>query len=364
MIPVYFALKKKHGFKVLICVSAQQREMLDGVLKLFEIKADYDLDIMEKNQSLYMVTSKILLGMETLLHDLKPDIILVHGDTTTSFVVSLAAFYQQIPVGHVEAGLRTGNIYSPWPEEANRRITAVLATLHFAPTEKGKLNLLKENIPQHNIFITGNTVIDALFYTLEKIKNDPILEKKLLNQTLSYYPHFGKNKIILITGHRRENFGQTFIHICEAIKKLAQNNPSLDFIYPVHLNPHVQKPVKKILSDIKNVYLLKPLSYELFIYMMDRSYLILTDSGGIQEEAPSLGKPVLVMRNETERPEAVKAGTVKLIGTEKDSIYFHVQQLIDDKKLYNQMQQAANPYGEGNASVLIADHIERYIATL
>ena len=342
--------KHTNEFKTKVCVTAQHREMLDQVLDLFEITPEYDLDIMKPGQDLYDVTSNVLLGMKSVLNDFKPDVVFVHGDTSTTFAASLAAFYQQISVAHIEAGLRTGNIYSPWPEEANRQLTTQITSYHFAPTTTSKTNLLKENVNEQSIAVTGNTVIDALFLALEKIKSNKQLESNIIDhlKTLDYELKDDK-KIILVTGHRRENHGQGFINICTALKEIAVSNPDIDIVYPVHLNPNVQKPVKKLLSSINNIYLIEPLQYEQFIYMMDRSYFIITDSGGVQEEAPSLGKPVLVMRDTTERPEALDAGTVKLVGTDTDLIIKEAQELIDNKKAYELMSKASNPYGDGHA---------------
>ncbi len=351
MAPLVKQLKIDNGeFITKLCVTAQHREMLDQVLELFEIVPDYDLNIMKKGQDLYDITSAVLLNMKDVLDDFKPDIVLVHGDTTTTSATSLAAFYKKIKVGHVEAGLRTNNIYSPWPEEANRQITGVLSNYHFAPTQTAKENLLKENKKEKGIIVTGNTVIDALFLALNKIKNSTELQQKINHKlsTIGYQLQNDK-KIILVTGHRRENFGEGFINICKALKEIAINNPKIDIVYPVHLNPNVQKPVNELLSGVNNIHLIKPLQYEEFIYLMDRSYFIITDSGGVQEEAPSLGKPVLVMRNTTERPEAVEAGTVKLVGTDKNIIAKEAQKLINDKISYEKMSKAHNPYGDGKA---------------
>ena len=361
MAPLVKQLKIDNGeFIIKVCVTAQHREMLDQVLELFEIEPDYDLNLMKPGQDLYDITSNVLLGMKDALNDFKPDMVLVHGDTTTTSATALSAFYQQIKVGHVEAGLRTNNIYSPWPEEANRQITGVLANYHFAPTQTAKENLLKENKKEDSIIVTGNTVIDALFLTLNKIKNNKNLEEKIINK---FQKHFSLSilnfQFILVTGHRRENFGEGFINICEALKTLAVNNKDIDIVYPVHLNPNVQKPVNKLLSGINNIYLIKPLQYEEFIYLMDKSYFIITDSGGIQEEAPSLRKPVLVMRDTTERPEAVEAGTVKLVGINKDKIVQEAQKLIDCKDEYEKMSKAHNPYGDGNASKRIVDFLKK-----
>ena len=351
--------KSTNDFETKVCVTAQHREMLDQVLDLFEIVPDYDLNLMKPGQDLYDITSNVLLGMKDVLSDFKPDIVLVHGDTTTTSATSLSAFYQQIKIGHVEAGLRTGDLLSPWPEEANRQITGVLANYHFAPTTTSRDNLLKENKDKKSVVVTGNTVIDALFLAIDKIKNNKDLENQIKNQilNLNYQITDGK-KIILVTGHRRENHGQGFINICEALKIIALNNPDIDIVYPVHLNPNVQKPVKEILSDITNIYLIEPLQYEQFIYMMDKSFFIITDSGGVQEEAPSLGKPVLVMRDTTERPEALEAGTVKLVGTDTKLIIKEAQKLLDDKMEYEKMSKAHNPYGDGKACEKIVKFIK------
>ncbi len=344
----------KDNFDVRVCVTAQHREMLDQVLKIFDIEPYYDLDIMKKGQDLYDITANVLLKMRYVLEDFKPDIVLVHGDTTTTSATSLASFYQKIAIGHIEAGLRTGNKYSPWPEEANREITGVLANYHFVPTINSRNNLLKENKKSNNIIITGNTVIDALFLILKKINSNPELEKEIIDKIDLNL----NKKFILVTGHRRENFGQGFIDICKALKKLAINNPSIDIIYPVHLNPNVQKPVNKLLSTISNIHLIKPLSYESFVYLMNKSYFIITDSGGVQEEAPSLGKPVLVMRNTTERPEAIEAGTVKIVGTDPKKIIKEAQILLDNNSAYKFMSQAHNPYGNGKASIKIINFLK------
>jgi len=350
--------KDTTNFEVKVCVTAQHREMLDQVLELFEIIPDYDLNLMKPGQDLYDITSNVLLGMKGVLSDFNPDIVLVHGDTTTTSATSLAAFYQQIKLGHVEAGLRTHDIYSPFPEEVNRQITGILANYHFAPTVTSQDNLLDENKDSQNILVTGNTVIDALFFALDKIKNDKELELKIKNQILDFgYEIQETKKIILVTGHRRENHGQGFINICEALKSIAKKNPTFDIVYPVHLNPNVQKPVKEILSDISNIYLIEPLQYEQFLYIMDKSYFIITDSGGVQEEAPSLGKPVLVMRDTTERPEALEAGTVKLVGIDKNKIIDEAQKLIDNEKEYNKMSKSHNPYGDGKACKKIVNFL-------
>lgn len=355
---------KKHPdqFETLVCVTGQHREMLDQVLELFQIVPDVDLNIMKSGQDLYDVTSRVLLGMRDVLKELAPDVVLVHGDTTTSMAAALAAFYQQITVGHVEAGLRTGNIYSPWPEEMNRLMTGRIATYHFSPTTLSKQNLLKENVNAEHIIITGNTVIDALHWVVNKIHLEQGLQNTLHQSILvegydSDRLANGK-RLVLITGHRRENFGEGFLNICHAIKSLSQRYPEVDFVYPMHLNPNVRKPVMEILGgDEDNVFLIDPLQYLPFVYLMEQSYLILTDSGGIQEEAPGLGKPVLVMRNTTERPEAVDAGTVLLVGADQDRIEKGVSQLLDDDKLYQKMSEAVNPYGDGLACKRIVEFL-------
>jgi len=361
MAPLVKAFEKESSIESKVCVTAQHREMLDQVLELFDIKPDYDLNLMKHGQDLYDITSNVLLGLKDVLSDFKPDVVLVHGDTTTTSATSLSAFYQQIKVGHVEAGLRTHDIYSPFPEEVNRQITGILASYHFAPTTTSRDNLLRENKDEKNIIVTGNTVIDALFLALEKIKNNSELENKIIQDIESKFSNatfkIQHSKFILVTGHRRENHGQGFINICEALKTIAINNTEIDIVYPVHLNPNVQKPVKEILSNISNVHLIEPLQYEQFIYLMDKSYFIITDSGGVQEEAPSLGKPVLVMRDTTERPEAVEAGTVKLVGTHTETIIKEAQKLLNDKIEYEKMGKLHNPYGDGSASRKILDFI-------
>jgi UDP-N-acetylglucosamine 2-epimerase (non-hydrolysing) len=351
MAPLILAFQKySHKIEAKVCVTAQHREMLDQVLHIFNITPDYDLDIMKPGQDLYDVTSNVLLGMKDILSEYQPDVVLVHGDTTTTIATAMSAFYQKIPVGHVEAGLRTGDIYSPWPEEANRKLTGTLTTYHFAPTQTSKENLLKENIKENNTYVTGNTVIDALLWVLDKINSTESLKSELSKKIKSGFSGFEEgNEFVLITGHRRENFGQGFLDMCSAIKTLAQKHKDVNFVYPVHLNPNVQKPVQELLSGIDNVYLISPLDYEPFVYLMSKSYLILTDSGGIQEEAPSLGKPVLVMRDTTERPEAVDAGTVKLVGTNSENIISEVTRLLEDDACYESMSQAHNPYGDGKA---------------
>lgn len=337
------------AFETKVCVTAQHREMLDQVLELFEITPDYDLDIMKPGQDLYDVTCNVLLGLKPVLLDFKPDVVFVHGDTTTTFAASTAAFYQKTKVAHIEAGLRTGDIYSPWPEEANRQLTTQITAYHFAPTQTSKENLLRENVNEKSIEVTGNTVIDALFLALDKIKNNLVLENEIVSKLKSLYPFNPERKTILVTGHRRENHGQGFINICEALKTIAEQNSDIDIVYPVHLNPNVQKPVKEILSNIANVHLIEPLQYESFIYLMDQSYFIITDSGGVQEEAPSLGKPVLVMRDTTERPEALEAGTVKLVGTDKEKIIQEATKLLHVSNEFEKMSKAHNPYGDGKA---------------
>jgi UDP-N-acetylglucosamine 2-epimerase (non-hydrolysing) len=362
MAPLVKAFEKETSIISKVCVTAQHREMLDQVLELFDIKPDYDLNLMKPGQDLYDITSNVLLGMKNVLSNFNPDVVLVHGDTTTTSSTSLAAFYQQIKVGHVEAGLRTHDIYSPFPEEVNRQITGILASYHFVPTTTSRDNLLRENKDEKNIIVTGNTVIDALFLALEKIKNNSELENKIIQDIESKFSNstfkIQHSQFILVTGHRRENHGQGFINICEALKTIAINNPNIDIVYPVHLNPNVQKPVKEILSNISNVHLIEPLQYEQFIYLMDKSYFIITDSGGVQEEAPSLGKPVLVMRDTTERPEAVIARTVKLVGTHTKTIIKEAQKLLNDTIEYEKMSKAHNPYGDGKSCERIVEFIK------
>ncbi|WP_373028965.1 non-hydrolyzing UDP-N-acetylglucosamine 2-epimerase [Sulfurovum sp.] len=352
MAPLVLALKKYSDLiETKVCVTAQHREMLDQVLDLFNIQPDYDLNIMQLDQDLYDVTGKILNGIKIVLSEYKPDIVFVHGDTTTAFTTALAAFYNKILIAHVEAGLRSADIYSPWPEEANRKMITQLSQYHFAPTPESKENLLRENVNKKSIYITGNTVIDALFLVLKHIKSDKKLQDILEKEIITVYDGFRKkSKFILITGHRRENFGEGFIHICQALRELAIRYPNIDFVYPVHLNPNVQEPVFSLLKEIDNIYLIQPMEYEAFVYLMSKSYLILTDSGGIQEEAPSLGKPVLVMRENTERPEALKSGTVKLVGTDTQKIVLETSKLLDDVLEYEKMRNATNPYGDGTAA--------------
>lgn len=350
MAPLVKALQKDaEHFETKVCVTAQHRQMLDQVLEVFEITPEYDLNIMAPNQDLYDITSKVLLGLRDVLKDFRPDVVLVHGDTTTSMAASLAAFYQQIPVGHVEAGLRTYNMLSPWPEEMNRQVTDRICTYYFAPTEKSHQNLLRECIDDKKIFVTGNTVIDALLMAVDIIDGKAGVKEQLHEELREKGYAVGQRPYILVTGHRRENFGDGFLHICRAIKEIAAMHPDMDIVYPVHLNPNVQKPVYELLSGLENVYLISPLDYLPFIYAMQHSTLLLTDSGGVQEEAPSLGKPVLVMRGTTERPEAVEAGTVKLVGTDAAAIVSNVTELLRNKEMYRQMSETHNPYGDGKA---------------
>lgn len=362
MAPLINELKKDASFHVVVCVTAQHREMLDQVLNLFNIDPDIDLDLMKKGQNLSSITSSILEEISKVLEKEKPDLVLIHGDTTTTFATSLACFYAGIPIGHVEAGLRTNNMLAPFPEEFNRQAAGLLAKYHFAPTTFTKHNLLKEGKNKDSIIVTGNTVIDALHMSLGKIESN----KKLFESIVSYINKAANidilnQKIILITGHRRENFGSGFLQICNAIKKLALENQNINFVYPVHLNPRVQEPVNEILSNIKNIKLIEPLEYEKFIILLKFSYLVLTDSGGIQEEAPSLGKPVLVLRDVTERQEALENGTVMLVGSSKDKIVKNVQMLIDNQNLYDEMSNASNPYGYGDASKKIIKFLKKRI---
>lgn len=363
MVPVISELKRRSDeFKTIVCVTGQHREMLDQVLRIFDIKPDYDLKIMKQGQDLYDVTSLVLIGMRDVLKEVKPDAVLVHGDTTTSMAAALAAFYQQIPVGHVEAGLRTYNIYSPWPEEINRQITGRIAEYNFSPTKESSKNLINEGVDPQKIVITGNTVIDTLMQVVNKIHGDVLLKEQLTKKLLEMgynVERLSNRKLILITGHRRENFGEGFLDICRALKDLAQKYPLVDFVYPMHLNPNVRKPIHDIfgeeLEKYENMFFIEPLEYLEFVFLMSKAHLILTDSGGVQEEAPGLGKPVLVMRNTTERPEAVTAGTVKLVGTDYNKIILETSQLLEDETYYKQMSQAVNPYGDGLASIRIAD---------
>lgn len=352
-----FEKERKH-FDTKVCVTAQHREMLDQILKLFDITPDYDLDIMQAGQDLYDVTAKVLSGMRGVLEASQPDLVLVHGDTTTTFAAALAAFYKKIDVAHVEAGLRTGEIYSPWPEEANRLLATQLSRYHFAPTERNRENLLREHVPEERIVVTGNTVIDALSLALSKIEADGALEEEILGKLGEIDRRiWEERKLILVTGHRRENFGEGLLQICRALRELAEAYPEVDFVYPLHLNPNVQNPVREILSGIANVYLIEPLEYLPFLFLLNRAYLVLTDSGGIQEEAPSLGKPVLVMRDTTERPEAVESGGVLLVGTDREAIKKGVVRLLEDREHYRGMARARNPYGDGNASKRIVDFL-------
>ena len=358
MAPVVRALSDCTTLDAKVCVTAQHRQMLDQVLELFEIVPDFDLDIMKPNQDLYDLTARILVSMRDVLAEFKPDLVLVHGDTTTCFAVGLAAFYQQIPVGHVEAGLRTGNMLAPFPEEANRSLVGRLTTLHFAPTDLSRQNLLDEAVDQANVLVTGNTVIDALLWVISRLENyEDSVWKQAVGETLFELLSDKQKPLVLITGHRRENFGQGFIDLCTAIKTLAESHPDWEFVYPVHLNPNVQKPVYDILSSLENVSLIEPQDYLPFAWLMNRSSLILTDSGGIQEEAPSLGKPVLVMRDVTERPEAVEAGTVRLVGTDADKIIANVNEVMLDDDVYQSMSRAHNPYGDGKAAPRILERI-------
>lgn len=369
MAPLVKKLQSKpEDFKTVVCVTAQHRQMLDQVLHIFDIIPDYDLDIMKNNQDLYDVTSRVLLGMRDVLKDVQPDVVLVHGDTTTSTAAALAAFYQQIPVGHIEAGLRTHNIYSPWPEEMNRQITGRISTYHFAPTPLSKQNLLDENVNLEQIIVTGNTVIDALYMVVNKIKNDVTLQEQLGKSLLQggYDSHrLDENRrLVLITGHRRENFGDGFISMCTAIRDLAAKYQGVDFVYPMHLNPNVRKPIHQVfgndLTIYDNLFFIEPLEYLSFVYLMEKSTIVLTDSGGIQEEAPGLGKPVLVMRDTTERPEALESGTVHLVGTNYDKIVDEVSILLNDTDAYERMSKAVNPYGDG----LACERIIKYLLEL
>jgi hypothetical protein len=361
--------KESDIFNTLVCVTAQHRQLLDQVMDVFHLTADYDLDIMQQGQDLYDITSRVLLSMRDVLRQARPDLVLVHGDTTTSTAAALAAFYQQIPVGHIEAGLRTGNIYSPWPEEMNRQITGRIASYHFAPTETSRENLLKENVHPSNIYVTGNTVIDALHLVVNELKCDKQLADRERQTLIGCGYDVSRlnegKKLVLITGHRRENFGDGFHNICKAIKMLVLQHPNVDFVYPMHLNPNVRNPIRQVfgenLNDFQNLFFIEPLEYLSFVYLMEKSFLVLTDSGGVQEEAPSLGKPVLVMRDTTERPEAVLAGTVKLVGANYQKIVDEVSQLILDDHSYSLMSKANNPYGDGQASKRIVDIIRNIL---
>ncbi len=359
MAPVVKALKLPH-LETRVCITAQHRDMLDQILDIFDIQADYDLNLMRPGQNLYDITTGVLTGLRDVLTDFRPDVALVHGDTTTSMATALACFYEQIPVAHVEAGLRTYDLQAPWPEEANRQITARLTQYHFAPTQTSAANLKSENIPEDRIVITGNTVIDALLMMRQKIDADGALAEGLTQKITTFgYDIQRDRKRVLITAHRRENFGDGFQNLCEAIRDLADRFSDVDFIYPVHLNPNVRAPVQKILSDRDNVFLIEPLDYACFVMMLDRAHIVLTDSGGIQEEAPSFGKPVLVMRRTTERPEAVEAGTVRLVGTDKTKIFDEVSRLLNDAAAYKDMSRAHNPYGDGKAAQRIREFLEK-----
>lgn len=367
MAPLVKELKKyTNDFEAIVCVTGQHREMLDQVLKIFEITPDYDLNIMKQGQDLYDITARVLTGMRDVLKEVRPDIVLVHGDTTTSISTALAAFYQQIPVGHVEAGLRTNNIYSPWPEEMNRQLTGRIATFNFSPTLLSRQNLEAEGVDDSKIIVTGNTVIDALYMVMDKVKQDKLLRDELekILQDAGYDVNrlLNNRKLVLITGHRRENFGDSFINICQAIKVLTEKFLDVDFVYPMHLNPNVRNPIYKVfgedLSNLGNMYFIEPLEYLSFVFLMEKAIIVLTDSGGIQEEAPGLGKPVLVMRDTTERPEAVDAGTVKLVGTNSDKIISEVSILLDNEQAYDTMSKAMNPYGDGLACSRIVDALK------
>ena len=358
--------KHPDTFQTIVCVTGQHREMLDQVLNIFDIRPDFDLNIMKQGQDLYDVTARVLTGMRDVLREAQPDVVLVHGDTTTSTAAALAAFYQQIPVGHVEAGLRTHNILSPWPEEMNRQITGRIASYHFAPTALSRQNLLLENVDDTNITVTGNTVIDALYWVVDRIKNDPSLDAELEEELRRAGYDVNRladgRPLVLITGHRRENFGDGFINMCTAIKQLTERYPNVDFVYPMHLNPNVRRPIHEVfgndLSNLGNMHFIEPLEYLSFVYLMEKSTIVLTDSGGIQEEAPGLGKPVLVMRDTTERPEALEAGTVKLVGTDREKIFNEVSTLLDDAAAYARMSQAVNPYGDGLACSRIVERLK------
>ena len=354
MAPLAVALAKHERFDAQVCVTGQHREMLDQVLSLFSIKPDHDLAVMRQGQDLTDITCAILKGMRRVLEDARPDIVLVHGDTATTLAASLAAYYAKVPVGHVEAGLRTGDMYSPWPEEGNRKLTGGLAQWHYAPTQRAADNLTAEGVESGRIVVTGNTVIDALLKVVSQLKSDPSLSQSMAS---SFNFLDSSRRLVLVTGHRRESFGKGFERICHALNRIAKNYPDVDIVYPVHLNPNVQEPVNRLLGDIPNVYLIEPQDYLPFVYLMNRSEMILTDSGGVQEEAPSLGKPVLVMRDTTERPEAVEAGTVRLVGTDDDLIVSQVQSLLSDSGEYQRMSRAHNPYGDGKACARIIEHL-------
>lgn len=371
MAPLVKELKARNdAFETIVCVTAQHREMLDQVLHIFEIEPEYDLNIMRQDQNLYDITSRVLLGMKDVLDQVKPDVVLVHGDTTTSMATALAAYYKQIPVGHVEAGLRTRNIYSPWPEEMNRQITGRIATYNFAPTQLSRDNLLREAVDPSSIVVTGNTVIDALYWVVNKIKSTPSLNTELADNLRQFGYDVNRleqgRRLVLITGHRRENFGEGFQRICKAIKTLAEKFPDVDFVYPMHLNPNVRQPIHELFGENLahgkgNLFFIDPLEYLSFVYLMEKSTVVLTDSGGIQEEAPGLGKPVLVMRDTTERPEAVDAGTVKLVGTDYNAIVDNMTMLLISERAYQEMSHAVNPYGDGKACGRIVEHLLNHL---
>ena len=358
MAPLVHELLANNNFDAKVCVTAQHREMLDQVLKLFKLKPDFDLNIMKAGQTLNDITMAILLGLKSVLQDFKPDFVLVHGDTTTTFAASLAAYYEKIKVGHVEAGLRTGDIYSPWPEEANRKLTSAITNYHFAPTELSKENLINEGVSERKIIVTGNTVIDSLFWVRERLKNSSLL----FDEISSRFDYLDiDKKLILVTGHRRENFGNGFERICEALRQIVTQNKNVQILYPVHLNPNVEEPVNRLLKGMDNIFLIEPQEYLPFCYLMDRAWIILSDSGGIQEEAPSIGKPVLVMRESTERPEAIEAGTVRLVGTETELIVKQVSLLLKNSAEYIKMSKAQNPYGDGKASKRIVKYLMNHL---
>ncbi len=360
MAPLYHALRDSPDFQTTVCVTAQHRQMLDQVLKLFEVTPDIDLDLMKPGQDLFDVTASVLLGMRDVFRQHRPDVVLVHGDTTTTLATAMAAFYAGVPVGHVEAGLRTNNVYAPFPEEFNRQVASRVTRWHFAPTPFSKQNLLGEHVPDENVTVTGNTVIDALLWVLDRIESNPVRRVAVvdfLSDRLSF--DWRNTRFVLITGHRRENFGDGFLQICEGIKELAKRYPTVHLVYPVHLNPNVQQPVKKILEGLGNVHLMDPLDYEPFVFLLKHSYIVLTDSGGVQEEAPSLGKPVLVMRDVTERPEAVDAGTVRLVGANRERIVKNICELLDNEDSYRSMSRAHNPYGDGKACSHIIDVLRK-----
>jgi UDP-N-acetylglucosamine 2-epimerase (non-hydrolysing) len=361
MAPLCQALKRDSShFETIVCVTAQHREMLDQALEIFSIKPDVDMNVMKEGQDLIDITSSVIRGMRGIFKQYNPDIVLVHGDTTTTLATAIASFYSEIPLGHVEAGLRTNDIWAPYPEEFNRQVVSKATKLHFSPTNQSKNNLLKEGFLDQNIYITGNTVIDSLFWVLEKLENDSHKNKKITSELMDQLCFdFKSKKYILITGHRRENFGKGFLEICDALNDLATKYPDINFVYPVHLNPNVAKPVSSKLGYLKNIYLLEPLNYEAFVYLLKYCYFVITDSGGIQEEAPSLGKPVLVMREVTERPEAVSAGTVRLVGADKQKIINGVTELIENSDSYSKMSLAHNPYGDGHASTRIIESIKK-----